>query len=147
MCTLSSSPPDVHTPHTPHTCTPHTVRLSDGRTLRATDLLAVSSLLGCWDQPRKLHVCPGRYGIVVGSRVRGRSRDARPGVSSSLPVTCYLLFTSNTARLVLGANLHFPKYFEKYARLAREEKYPEIYRTRDRILLFVSALYGFRVLH
>ncbi len=33
---------------------------------------------------RKLHVCPGRYGIVVGSRVRGRSRDARPGVSSSL---------------------------------------------------------------
>ena len=24
---------------------------------------------------RKLHVCPGRYGIVVGSRVRGRSRD------------------------------------------------------------------------
>ena len=91
MCTLSSSPPDVHTPHTPHTCTPHTVRLSDGRTLRATDLLAVSSLLGCWDQPRKLHVCPGRYGIVVGSRVRGRSRDARPGVSSLLPVTCYLL--------------------------------------------------------
>ena len=57
-------------------------RLSDGRTLRATDLLAVSSLLGCWDQPRKLHVCPGRYGIVVGSRVRGRSRDARPDVSS-----------------------------------------------------------------
>ena len=44
-----------------HTCTPHTVRLSDGRTLRVTDLLAVSSLLGCWDQPRKLHVCPGRY--------------------------------------------------------------------------------------
>ena len=42
------------------------------------------SLLGCWDQPRKLHVCPGRYGIVVGSRVRGRSRDARPGVSSLL---------------------------------------------------------------
>ena len=33
----------------------------------------------------------------------------------------------------VGANLHFPKYFEKYARLAREEKYPEIYRTRDRI--------------
>ena len=65
-------------------------RLSDGRTLRATDLLAVSSLLGCWDQPRKLHVCPGRYGIVVGSRVRGRSRDARPGVSSLLPVTCYV---------------------------------------------------------
>ena len=47
----------------------------------------------------------------------------------------------------VGANLHFPKYFEKYARLAREEKFPEIYRTRDRILLFVSALYGFRVLH
>ena len=46
-----------------------------------------------------------------------------------------------------GANLHFPKYFAKYARLAREEKFPEIYRTRDRILLFVSALYGFRVLH
>ena len=91
MCTLSSSPPDVHTPHTPHTCTPHTVRLSDGRTLRATDLLAVSSLLGCWDQPRKLHVCPGRYGIVVGSRVRGRSRDARPGVSSLYLFTCYLL--------------------------------------------------------
>ena len=38
---------------------------------------------------RKLHVCPGRYGIVVGSRVRGRSRDARPGVSSLLPVTCW----------------------------------------------------------
>ena len=49
--------------------------------------------------------------------------------------------------VVLGANLHFQKYFEKYARLAREEKFPEIYRTRDRILLFVSALYGFRVLH
>ena len=29
---------------------------------------------------RETHVCPGRYGIVVGSRVRGRSRDARPGV-------------------------------------------------------------------
>jgi hypothetical protein len=27
------------------------------------------------------------HGIVVGSRVRGRSRDARPGVSSKLPVT------------------------------------------------------------
>ena len=39
------------------------------------------------DQPRKLHVCPSRHGIVVGSRVRGRSRDARPGVSSLLPVT------------------------------------------------------------
>ena len=39
----------------------------------------------------KLHVCPGHYGTVVGSRVRGRSRDARPGVSSLLPVTCYLL--------------------------------------------------------
>jgi hypothetical protein len=25
------------------------------------------------------------YDIVVGSRVRGRSRDARPGVSSKLP--------------------------------------------------------------
>ena len=50
-------------------------------------------------------------------------------------------------RAAVGANLHFPKYFEKYARLAREEKFPEIYRTRDRILLFVSALYGFRVLH
>ena len=24
--------------------------------------------VGCWDQPRKLHVCPGRYGI---GRVRG----------------------------------------------------------------------------
>ena len=36
------------------TCTPHSVRLSDGRTMRATDLLAVSSLLGCWDQSRKL---------------------------------------------------------------------------------------------
>ena len=31
------------------------------------------------------------YGTVVGSRARGRSRDARPGVSSLLPVTCYLL--------------------------------------------------------
>ena len=29
----------------------------------------------------KLHVCPGHYGTVVGSRARGRSRDARPGVS------------------------------------------------------------------
>ena len=48
---------------------------------------------------------------------------------------------------VVGANLHFPKYFEKYARLAREEKFPEYRSTRDRILLFVSALYGFRVLH
>ena len=43
---------------------------------------------------RKLHVCPGRYGTVVGSRVRGRSRDARPGVSSLLPVTCcYTLYS------------------------------------------------------
>ena len=25
----------------------------------------------------KLHVCPGHYGTVVGSRARGRSRDAR----------------------------------------------------------------------
>ena len=97
MCTLSSSPPDVHTPHTPHTCTPHTVRLSDGRTLRATDLLAVSSLLGCWDQPRKLHVCPGRYGIVVGSRVRGRSRDARPGV---------LFFTYNLVLILAHEYTH-----------------------------------------
>ena len=36
----------------------------------------------------KLHVCPGHYGTVVGSRARGRWRDARPGVSSLLPVTC-----------------------------------------------------------
>ena len=47
----------------------------------------------------------------------------------------------------IGANLHFSKYFEKYAMIAREEKFPEIYHTHDRILLFVSALYGFRVLH
>ena len=48
---------------------------------RATDLLAVSSLHGCWDQPRRVHMCPGRCGIVVGTRVRGRSRDARALVS------------------------------------------------------------------
>ena len=30
--------------------------------------------------PPGKRVCPGRYGIVVGSRVRGRSRDARPCV-------------------------------------------------------------------
>ena len=30
---------------------------------------------------------PGHYGTVVGSRARGRSRDARPGVSS-LAVSC-----------------------------------------------------------
>ena len=35
-------------------------------------------------------VCPGHYGTVVGSRACGRSRDARPGVSSLLPVTCLL---------------------------------------------------------
>ena len=38
--------------------------------------------------------CAGHYGIVVGSRVRGRSRDARPGVSSLfpvLPVTCVVI--------------------------------------------------------
>ena len=55
----------------------------------------------------------------------------------------------------LGANLDFGKHFEKYARLAWEQKFPEIYHawltreqklpeiyliTRDRILLFVSAL-------
>ena len=55
--------------------------------LRSSQLLHVRSLRGgstILAQPRKLHVCPGRYGIVVGSRVRGRSRDARPGVSSLL---------------------------------------------------------------
>ena len=31
--------------------------------------------------------------------------------------------------------------------IAREERFPEIYHTHDRILLFVSAFYGFRVLH
>ena len=29
----------------------------------------------------------------------------------------------------IGANVDFPKYFEKYARLARKEKFPEIYHT------------------
>ena len=35
----------------------------------------------------------------------------------------------------IGANLDFRKYFEKYAGLAREQKFPEIYLTRHRILL------------
>ena len=43
---------------------------------------------------------------------------------------------------MIGANVHFSKYFDKYAMIAREEKFPEIYHTHDRILLFVSALYG-----
>ena len=30
---------------------------------------------------------------------------------------------------VVGANLHFPKYFEKYDSLVRKEKFPEIYHT------------------
>ena len=33
--------------------------------------------------------CPVHYGTVVGSRACGRSRDARPCVSSFLPVTCW----------------------------------------------------------
>ena len=37
-----------------------------------------------WHPARAVHSI-----VVVGSRVRGRSRDARPGVSSLLPVTCY----------------------------------------------------------
>ena len=41
---------------------------------------------------------------------RGRVREAEPGL----------------ARL-FGANLDFGKYFEKYARLTREQKSPEIY--------------------
>ena len=40
----------------------------------------------------------------------------------------------------LGANVDFRKYFEKYAWLTREQKFPEIYLTRDRILLFVSRV-------
>ena len=43
-------------------------------------------------------MCPGHYGTVVGSRARGRSRDARPGVSSLLPVTCYPPPCSGSAR-------------------------------------------------
>ena len=37
----------------------------------------------------------------------------------------------------IGANLDFPKYFEKYDRLVRKEKFPEIYHTCDKILLFI----------
>ena len=37
----------------------------------------------------------------------------------------------------LGANVDFPKYFEKYDRLVRKEKFPEIYHTCDKILLFI----------
>ena len=36
-----------------------------------------------------------------------------------------------------GANLDFPKYFEKYDRLVQKEKFPEIYHTCDKILLFI----------
>ena len=38
---------------------------------------------------------------------------------------------------VFGANLDFPKYFEKHDRLVRKEKFPEIYHTCDKILLFI----------
>ena len=38
------------------------------------------------------HQALRHYGTVVGSRACGRSRDARPGVSSLLPVTCCDLF-------------------------------------------------------
>ena len=34
----------------------------------------------------------------------------------------------------IGANVDFPKYFEKYDRLVRKEKFPEIYHTCDKIL-------------
>ena len=37
----------------------------------------------------------------------------------------------------VGANVDFPKYFEKYDRLVRKEKFPEIYHTCDKILLFI----------
>ncbi len=47
----------------------------------------VGSLLGCWNQ-RKLHVCPGRYGIVESVRVYVAARETHgPGVSYKLPVT------------------------------------------------------------
>ena len=67
-----------------------------------------------------------------GSRSKGSSRDIKRnmyGFSARIS-TCGRRAdraTSGPLRTVpsLGANLHFPKYFEKYARLAREEKYPE----------------------
>ena len=45
-------------------------------------------------QPSSGHLSGG-YGTVVGSRARGRSRDARPGVSSFLLVTCHLFAFAN----------------------------------------------------
>ena len=39
--------------------------------------------------------------------------------------------------VTVGANVDFPKYFEKYDRLVRKEKFPEIYHTCDKILLFI----------
>ena len=46
-------------------------------------------------------------------------------------------FRPKMGRSDLGANVDFPKYFEKYDRLVRKEKFPEIYHTCDKILLFI----------
>ena len=66
---------------------------------------------------RKLHVCPGRYGTVVGSRVRGRSRDARPGVSSLLPVTCCRSVFCATSRSFRPSSTTAPHTYAIHCRL------------------------------
>ena len=73
----------------------------------------------------------------------------RPPTRCSRVVVCCVERAPSPAATLppVGANPHFSKYFEKYAMIAREENFPEIYHTHDRILLFVSALYGFRVFH
>ena len=53
----------------------------------ASELCAVAGLCSLCD---RIDVWRLKPLTVVGSRVRGRSRDARPGVSSLLPVTCWV---------------------------------------------------------
>ena len=48
-----------------------------------------------------------------------RPTTVRLPAARSLPLG---LADGGHAALRVGANIHFPKYFEKYARLAREEK-------------------------
>ena len=51
--------------------------------------LDCSFVAGLVAEPAQTPLLSCRYSIVVGSRVRSCSRDARPGVSSELPGTCW----------------------------------------------------------
>ena len=63
-------------------------------------------------------------------QVSGDESDAGAGVLPQSHYRMLAVSSGSTLSSLLGAGVHFPKYFKKFDALARKKKFPEISRAR-----------------